>query len=314
MTMELEDIARLALHGANQYAVLGTDGKIKAKGVTFIRDFAPCSSPSEFQAPNVLIIGQAITDALLRDVPPENTIYTCKDLRRFCRVIKRTKKVVGRTIGGPDGPQEPLGKVTRYYHARGSGLRITDTLESGKKRAGATRDKVRLANDIGDEFPADIDRQSYVEAAREVVQGIRSYRHLDPRHVPDIPVAQQALEAGLSPVPKRLVGQDSELRAKGVRKGTRPSRPTLLHDWYRIETAGTNTGPEVGILVADIDDPAKWSKAVARRKINDPWGSLGDCLVSSHGSATAESVRSCAEHVRQLGGASPLHNLMEVKC
>ena len=22
----------------------------------------------------------------------------------------------------------------------------------------------------------------------------------------------------------------------------------------------------------------------------------------------------CAEHVRQLGGASPLHNLMEVKC
>jgi hypothetical protein len=23
---------------------------------------------------------------------------------------------------------------------------------------------------------------------------------------------------------------------------------------------------------------------------------------------------SCAEHVRQLGGESPLHNLMEVKC
>jgi hypothetical protein len=22
----------------------------------------------------------------------------------------------------------------------------------------------------------------------------------------------------------------------------------------------------------------------------------------------------CAEHVRQVGGASPLHNLMEVKC
>jgi Tfp pilus assembly protein PilF len=27
-----------------------------------------------------------------------------------------------------------------------------------------------------------------------------------------------------------------------------------------------------------------------------------------------EAVRLCAEHVRQLGGASPLHNLMEVKC
>ena len=27
-----------------------------------------------------------------------------------------------------------------------------------------------------------------------------------------------------------------------------------------------------------------------------------------------EAVSLCAEHVRQLGGESPLHNLMEVKC
>ena len=30
--------------------------------------------------------------------------------------------------------------------------------------------------------------------------------------------------------------------------------------------------------------------------------------------ARREAAQSCAEHVRQPGGASPLHNLMEVKC
>jgi hypothetical protein len=39
--------------------------------------------------------------------------------------------------------------------------------------------------------------------------------------------------------------------------------------------------------------------------------------VREEGSASGHyraAVSLCAEHVRQLGGASPLHNLMEVKC
>ncbi len=36
----------------------------------------------------------------------------------------------------------------------------------------------------------------------------------------------------------------------------------------------------------------------------------GRATVNAH----REAAQLCAEHVRQLGGASPLHNLMEVKC
>src|SRR5262249_14710500 len=147
---------------------------------------------------------------------------TCRDLRPFCRVISRTKSIALRTIGEPGGPQEGLGKVTRYYFARESPLRIADTLKDGKEVSGKTRTGVRLANDIGDDFPDDVDRARYVEEARKTIQGVRSYHHLDPKHVPDHPLARAVLAAGLSPGPKRLVEQDGELRAKGVRRGTSP--------------------------------------------------------------------------------------------
>jgi hypothetical protein len=291
MNMEVEDVARLVLHKANNYCVLGLDGSIKAKGSTFINDFVTCTYPSNFTSPDALIVGRAITSALLEDITPEKVVYMCKDLTMFCRVLRRSPGVVRRTIGTKDGPQEQLDGIVRYYHAKDSSLRIATTETSGEVKVGETREKVRLAMMIDDAFPADVDKSQYVKWARKTIQSIRTYRHLDPAIVPLHSLAQELLKFGLSPVPKQMAMQDGQLRAKAVRAGTQPERPTLLHSWFGIDSGGSNTGPEVGILIVDVDGPERFAKAVGLRKIQDPWGQLAGCLVSVHGAASPEMAR-----------------------
>jgi hypothetical protein len=290
MTLEARDIERIALCRANNYAVLGRDGKVKHRGSTFRAEFAACTSRSAFTAPNQLIVGRAVADALLRDIPPETTIGECRDLRLFCRVIKRTPSVERRVIGEPGGPEEPLPKIVRFYHARGSRRRIKDYLRDGRTREGRTRAGVELAMDV----PAGldgvlVDRSAYVRAARRIVQDVRDYPHLDPAMLGDHDLALQVYRAGLYPVPKWT--PEGEGVGKAVLPGCDPKRPTFLWPWAGIETVGTYTGPDLGILAVDVDDPKVWARKVARLKRPAPWEGLDGCLVSSHGDATADAVR-----------------------
>src|SRR5262249_23389872 len=140
---------------------------------------------------------------------------------------------------------------------------------------------------LGDgSLPGDLDRSWYIAEARRVIQKVRGYRHRSRKRLEDHPLAMEALNAGLVPAPKQ--------RGKALLPGADAASPTFLWDWSHIKTVGTYTGPEVGILVVDIDDPTRFGVWAAKGNsplLADRWRDLDGCLVSVRGKTTAEEVR-----------------------
>jgi hypothetical protein len=288
MKLELEYLARLAIASTNHYASLDLHGKVKRRGDAFKAEFATCSSPSTFALPNSLIVGAAVTDALLKDIPPERTVGGCRDLLMFTRIARRTRAVAEAVLRDDEtGAEAPLPKVVRYYLAKASRKRIVHRLAGGKQTTPREARGIELAMDIPPgPPPEDLDRSRYIRAARKLIQSVGGYRHRDAGLLGEHALARAVFDAGLLPVPK--------WDGKAQMPGSDARRPTLLWDWSRVVTVGTYTGPAVGILAVDIDDASLWSKGVSKGNLpllGDRFASLEGCLVSSHGAATAEDVR-----------------------
>jgi hypothetical protein len=135
-------------------------------------------------------------------------------------------------------------------------------------------------------LPADLDWSWYLGQARRKIQKVPGYAHRSRRRLLDHAPALEVAGTGMLPVPKRGKEQPAGSDAK---------HPTLLWDWPRYPTVGCYTGAQVGILVIDVDDPAKFRAFVDRGNaplFGDRWKTIENALVSFHGEATAEAVRS----------------------
>jgi hypothetical protein len=281
MTLEEERLGRLAILATNNYAYISHSGKVKRKGEGFKGDFSPRTTP------NALVVADAVTEALLRDVPPEQTVRECRDLLRFCHITRRSTKVESAVlVDDADGSEVELPKVSRWYKSRGSRRRIVHRYEGGRHTTPDHAEGITLALDlIKDEFPDDLDYSWYIGEARETIQRVEGYRHLNPDWFKGYPLPTTVYAHDLFPVPKR---------GKAQPKGSDRGQPTYLWDWSNYHTVGTYTGPVVGILVLDIDEPTRFRASVDKGNsplFVDRWRDLDGCLVSVHGATTAEEVR-----------------------
>lgn len=281
MTLEVEPLRRLVVLATNRYATRDTHDKVKRKGDGLKGSFSP------FASPNSLIVNDAVARALLFDVPPERTVRECTDPARFCNVTRRTAAVVrAELVDEATGETTELGKLTRWYKARESSLKVRHTTARGHTTP-RNAVGIALAADLTPgTIPADLDRSWYIAQARKAIQGVPGYPHRAGRFLRDNPPALAVREAGLVPCPKREKAQPA---------GSDPGRPTYLWDWDRFPTVGTYTGPAAGVLVLDTDDPIKFRKWVDRGNsplLQNRWRDLEGCLVSCHGDATAADVRS----------------------
>lgn len=282
MTLEREPLQRLVLQATNNYAYLSHSEKIKRAGASLKGTFSPTKTP------NSLVVADAVAEALLKDVPPEQTVRECRDLRRFCRVTTRTKEVKSAVlIDDAAGTEVELPKVSRWYRARGSGRRIIHRFEGGRHTTPNHATGITLALDLSTDggLPEDLDMAWYASQARRIIQGVGGYRHLDPALFKGHPLATEVYARGLAPVPKQGKQQPA---------GSDPKALTYLWEWDQYPTVGTGTGPEVGILVLDIDEPIRWRASVDKGNsplLADRWRDLDGSLVSVHGATTAEEVR-----------------------
>ncbi len=282
MKLEVDGLKRLVILATNIYATLDARGKVKRRGDKLKGSLSPTT------APNALVVNDAIALALLRDVPPERTVWACNDLVRFCRVSKRSAKVLDAVLVDDAAQTETqLPKITRWYRAKDSQRRIVHRLGNDRHTTPPDASNVSLALDLVDgETPDDLDRSWYIARARRVVQKVPGYRHRSVKRLELHALAMEARTKGLLPIPK--------WDGKAQLPGSDPSSPTLLWDWSRIKTIGTYTGPAAGVLVLDVDEFERFHKWV--EKDNDPlfgdrWKTLDDCLVSVRGETTAEAVR-----------------------
>jgi P4 family phage/plasmid primase-like protien len=278
MKLDVEPLKRLAILASNQYATRGAKDKVKRKGGELRGDL------DWSHAPRTLVVNDAIASALLFDIPPERTIFECRDPVRFCSVTKRARNALMVMIEGETETELP--KVTRWYRARDSSRVIQMRYEDGRHTTPAGARGVTLCQDLpvlG--LPEDLDWAWYLGQARRKIQRVPGYRHRATSRLQGDQAATLVRQAGLLPVPKNGKPQPAGSDAKN---------PTLLWQWLLYPTVGCYTGPAVSTLVVDVDEPEKFRKFVEKDNsplFGDRWRDLDGALVSVHGEATAEGVR-----------------------
>ena len=162
---QLERTRYAALYNSsvNTYVAVREDGKVKRKG--WIADpWREGNARGQMSKnPQMTICSEAVERFLRDGSPVEETVRRCDDPRSFVTVI--------RVTGGAMWRGAPLGRVVRYYWAKG-GEQIT-TLD-GKRRIPKT-EGARPMQDIGVPLPADIDYVRYCEEACRIAYdlGIR---------------------------------------------------------------------------------------------------------------------------------------------
>jgi putative DNA primase/helicase len=280
MRLDVEPLKRLAILASNQYATRDTKNRVKRKGGELRGDL------DWSHVPNMLVVNDAVAAALLFDVAPEKTIFACRNAERFCSVVKRSAKAVSMVLTD-DRTEGELPRVTRWYKAKDSQRRIEMRFEGGRHTTPANARGVAICQDLPSTgLPADLDWAWYLGQARRKIQQVPGYRHRSKRLLAGSVPALEILQAGLLPVPKHGKRQPA---------GSDARHPTLLWDWEAYPTQACYTGALVNTLVVDVDEAGKFRQFVESGNspmFGDRWKSLEGSLVSFHGNATADGVRS----------------------
>lgn len=146
----------------NNYIAIKEDGKVKVKGVYSERGSANDSRLSK--NPENLICSDAVIKFLTENIPIEETIKNCKDIRRFVTV--RNVK------GGAHKNGKYLGKVVRFYQAIGEKGTI-NYISSGNKVPNS--DGAKPLMDLTP-IPEDLNFEYYIREAEEMLYDIGYFK------------------------------------------------------------------------------------------------------------------------------------------
>lgn len=143
----------------NNYVAVKTNKEIKYKGV-FSEVGSTSGTPLDVNPTNLICV-DAIGKLLINNVPIEKTIKECVNIKRFLNV--RNVK------GGAHKNGEYLGKVIRYYYAKGT-LGTINYIISGNRVADT--DGAKPCMDLPLIFPDDVDYEKYIEITKELLYDI----------------------------------------------------------------------------------------------------------------------------------------------
>lgn len=159
---QLEDVDYLKFYArdVNAYFAVKTDGKVKIKGPW--SEVGSQSGTKLDTNPVVLVCTDAVEALLSKGTPIEETIKNCKDFTRFISV--RNAKAPGAHKN-----REYLGKVVRWYYAKGEMGSINTVAHNSKV---ADSDGAKPCMDLPLDFPLDIDYSRYINKTREILYEI----------------------------------------------------------------------------------------------------------------------------------------------
>lgn len=180
--MELEHAVYRGIYfrDVNNYFAITDDGEVKRKGIFTAPDVG--SGPSSSKAPHREICADAVI-ALIKDgTPIDETIYRCRDIRKFVSVRTVKGGAIRRLYEGTEheqfeqdtpGSYELLGKVVRWAYRRDYRGAI-HYKTNGNMVADSTGAWPLMR--MPDEFPDWIDYEYYVEHARKLLATMRIER------------------------------------------------------------------------------------------------------------------------------------------
>lgn len=151
--LEFTEYSALYSRDVNSYIAVKPNGSVKGKGA-----FA---EPNLMKNPQFVIINEALYAYLSKGVSIEHTINACSDVTKFLMVRSVT--------GGAEWNGEYLGKAVRFYYSKAVGA---DTCiryaKSGNKVP--VSDGSRPLMQLPDKAPLDIDRERYIQIAKETLK------------------------------------------------------------------------------------------------------------------------------------------------
>lgn len=160
--MELEHVAYRGIYfrDVNNYFAITTDGEVKRKGIFTTPGIG--SGPSASKAPNREICTDAVIAYVKDRIPLDETIYRCRDIRKFVTV----RTVKGSGVQRSDEADVILGKVVRWaYRKSYSGAIYYKT--NGNKVADSEGAWPLMT--LPNTFPDWIDYEYYVDHARKLL-------------------------------------------------------------------------------------------------------------------------------------------------
>jgi hypothetical protein len=160
-SLETEETEYKALYSrdVNNYIAFKLDGKAKIKGV--YSDVGSALNSPLSKNPQHLVCVDAAVAHIAKGVPVLDTIQACQDIRRFV--------IVRSVAGGAQKDGRYLGKVIRWYYARGVHGNI-NYCANGNKVSLSEGGKPLMT--LPNAFPTDIDYARYAELSTEILEDI----------------------------------------------------------------------------------------------------------------------------------------------
>jgi DNA polymerase family B len=140
----------------NNYIAIKKDGTIKVKGCYSEKGSAGDSPLS--RNPEAFVCTDAVIAFVGVGTPVEETIYSCRDIRRFL-VVRNVK-------GGAEKSKKYLGKVIRWYYSTECQGDIQYVLSGNKV---PLSDGGKPLMELCDELPPDLDFEKYIAIANDML-------------------------------------------------------------------------------------------------------------------------------------------------
>lgn len=153
--IERTDYRHLCMRDVNNYVAIKTNGGYKAKG-QYGRGLPLHKNPVNE------ICSDAVVDYLQFDIPIEEIVNQCQDIKKF--VTLRTVK------GGATFHDQPAGKVVRWYYSNDEDYRAPLYYKCNGHLVPKTEDGVKPLMELPKGLPSDLNRQWYIDEAKSMVR------------------------------------------------------------------------------------------------------------------------------------------------
>lgn len=163
MGLGYDRMTKICQKDVNNYIAVFENGKIEAKGA-YVKDLNNLDY-------DLAIVNEAVRDYLLRSIPVENTVYLCRDFRKFQKVVKLSNKYRWVEHERGQGTTKYDNKAYRVFASRdyidGRLLKCDGVRNPAK--FGNTPDRCFICNDDvrGMPIPDKLDREYYVALAKK---------------------------------------------------------------------------------------------------------------------------------------------------
>lgn len=163
MGLGYDRMTKICQKDVNNYIAVFENGKIEAKGA-YVKDLNNLDY-------DLAIVNEAVRDYLLRKIPVENTVYLCRDFRKFQKVVKLSNKYRWVEHENGYGTTKYDNKAYRVFASNdyhdGRLLKCDGVRNPAK--FGNTPDRCFICNDniLGMRIPDKLDREYYVALAKK---------------------------------------------------------------------------------------------------------------------------------------------------